>query len=488
MATPRSLFPPLISRLAISALATALAGCVSMAPRHEPPPLPVADAWPADAAPIADAGAHAAGLNWRGYFTDAELQRLIDAALVNNRDLRIALLRVEEARAAFRIQRADRFPDIGVGAQGVRGRVPGDLNASGQSAIGSEYQAYVGLSSWELDLWGRVRSLRDAALQNWLATDAAQRGVQIALVAQVADGYLTLREFDERVALARQTVATREESFRIFSRRQQVGAISRLELTQVETLLTQAQTLLAQLQQARAVQSHALAQLVGAPLELAPDPGRFDDDAIFAELRVGLPSELLADRPDIVAAEHRLRAANASIGAARAAFFPRIALTGSWGSASAELDNLFHSGSEAWSFVPSLSLPIFDGGRRRAGLELSEVRRDIAVADYEIVVQTAFREVADALAARRWLAEQVHLQQATLAAQGERARLATLRYDNGSAAYLEVLDAQRDLLAAQQQLVQARRALLSNRIALYAALGGGASPPVAAVAAPTSTP
>lgn len=489
MATPRLLLSPLVPRLAIATLAAVLAGCVSMAPRHETPPLPVSNAWPADAAPTGDAGAHAAALHWTGYFADPELQRLIDAALVNNRDLRITLLRVEEARAAFRIQRADQFPDIAVGAQGTRGRLPGDLNASGQSAIGSEYQAYVGLTSWELDLWGRVRSLEDAALQNWLATDAAQRGVQIAVVAQVADGYLTLRELDERVALARQTVATREESFRIFSRRQQVGAISRLELTQVGILLTQAQTLLAQLQQARALQSHALAQLVGTPLELAPDPARFDDEAIFAELRIGLPSELLANRPDIVAAEHRLRAANASIGAARAAFFPRIALTGNWGSASAELDNLFHSGSETWSFVPSLSLPIFDGGRRRASLDVSAVRRDIAVADYEKTIQAAFREVADALATRHWLTEQVRLQQATLAAQTERARLATLRYDNGSAAYLEVLDAQRDLLSAQQQVVQARRALLSSRIALYAALGGGAaSPPVAALAAPTPAP
>lgn len=475
-------------RLLSCALALALAGCASMAPADRTPPLPVADAWPADATPTAEGALPAQALAWPAYFADPQLQWLIGTALANNRDLRLAVLQVEQARAAYRIQRADQFPSVGVGVEGARSRVPGDLNLSGRPAVGSDYEAYVGLSSWELDLWGRIRSLKQAALQEYLATDAAQRGVRVSLIAAVANGYLSLRELDERVALAEQTIATRQESFRIFSRRYEVGAISRLELAQVRTLLTQAQSLGAQLRQERAYQAHALAALVGVPLDLAPRVTGFDDGAMFAELQVGLPSQLLTGRPDIIAAEHRLRGSNANIGAARAAFFPSITLTGSWGSASSELDGLFESGSRAWRFLPVLSLPIFDGGRRSANLDLAQVRRDAAVADYERTVQAAFRDVADALSARQWLAEQVRFQRDTLDAQSDRARLAKLRYDSGAAAYLEVLDAQRDLLSAQQQLVQVRRALLSSQVSLYAALGGGAADPAAPVStlAPTS--
>lgn len=464
-----------------------LTGCMSLAPAPDPPPLPVPEVWPGHLASSAD-GARAGELAWRAYFTDPLLQRLIETALANNRDLRLAALRVEEASAAFRIQRSDRLPAVGIGTQGGRARVPGDLNMSGRSQLGSEYRAEVGLSSWELDLWGRIRNLEDAALETWLASDAARQAVHLALIAQVADGYLGLREIEERVAIARQTVTTREESYRIFRRRVEVGATSKLDLTQVQTLLNQAQALLAQLEHAHASQLHALALLVGADPGPLPARAPFDETMVLAELRAGLPSELLVSRPDIIAAEHRLRAGNANIGAARAAFFPRIALTGSFGTASAELDGLFDSGSRAWAFLPSVSLPILDGGRRRANLDLSEVRRDIAVAGYERTIQTAFREVADALSAKHWLAEQLTIQRANLEAQGERARLAQLRYDNGSAAFLEVLDAQRDLLGAQQQLVQARRALLSSQVALYAALGGGTLTATGEAPAATSTP
>ena len=462
--------PPALRFVAVGVLVAALAGCASMAPRHVTPAPPVPATWGVDAG---DAGQPAATLPWRDYFTDPLLRQLIDTALANNRDLRIAVLRTEEARAAFRIQRAEQFPALGLAGQGARARVPGDLNGSGVSAVGSEYRAEVGLSSWELDLWGRVRSLKESALQQWLATEAGRQAAELALVTQVADGYLGLRELDERTALARRTVETREESFRIFTRRYEVGAASKLEQTQVQSLLTQAQALRAELEQARATQLHALGVLVGADPGPLPEAAPFDDTMVLAELSPGLPSEVLVRRPDIIAAEHQLRAANANIGAARAAFFPRIALTGSFGSASAELDGLFDSGSRAWTFAPVLSLTIFDGGARRASLELSEVRRDIAVAEYEQDIQAAFREVADALSARRWLGEQRDVLQVAQDVASERARLAQLRYDNGSATFLEVLDAQRELLAAGQQLVQARRALLSSQVALYAALGGG---------------
>jgi len=453
-----------------------LAGCASMAPVDETPALPVAPCYPNQACAAGNGvgnGVRAANLGWQDHFADPRLQGLIAQALQNNRDLRIAVLRVQEAAATYGIRRADRYPTLGLGLDASRGRVPGDLNPSGRPVTASQYQVGLGSSAWELDFWGRVRSLQDAALQNFLATDEARKAVELALVAQVADGYLMLRELEERVVLAQRSIASREESLRIFTRRHEVGAISRLELTQVQTLLAQARLVGAQLAQAQAAQAHALTRLVGSSIAAAELPGAFNDNTVMQVLRPGLPSDLLASRPDIIAAEHRLRAANANIGAARAAFFPRITLTGSMGTASTQLDGLFEGAGRAWAIAPSVTLPIFDGGRNRAGLQLAEVHRNLAVAEYEKAVQNAFRDVSDALSAQQWLAEQVLIQRASLVAQTERARLAQLRYDNGAAAFLEVLDAQRDLLSGEQQLVQTRRALLSARVGLYAALGGG---------------
>ncbi|MEN5164020.1 efflux transporter outer membrane subunit [Achromobacter kerstersii] len=500
-------------RAAPAALCVLLAGCVSMAPTYTRPALPVPAAYtPAtasDAAPQAtqdaasqatpnaasnavphsapDANAEAAAhIAWQTYFSDPVLHGLIDSALANNRDLRTALLRVEEARALYGIQRADQFPTLGVQAEGTRSRVPGDLNLTGQPQISSQYQAGVGMATWELDFWGRVRSLKDAALQNYLASDAAAQAATLSLITQVADSYLTLRELDERLALTRETIASRAESLRIFRRRFEVGAISKLDLTQVETLWQQARALGADLEQTRAAQAHALELLVGAPLNLPAHITQLDDNAVMRDLPAGLPSDLLVSRPDIVAAEHQLQAANANIGAARAAFLPSITLTGAFGTASAELDGLFSGGSRAWNFAPSISLPIFDAGRRQSTLDLTEVRRDQAIATYEKSIQVAFRDVSDALTARHWLAEQVEVLRATVAAQSERARLAQLRYEHGASPYLEVLDAQRDLLAAQQTLVQRRRALLSSRVGLYAALGGGTEAAGFTAAAPST--
>ncbi|GAB3254161.1 outer membrane factor lipoprotein domain-containing protein [Chitinimonas naiadis] len=458
-----------------------LAGCGSLAPAYTQPAMPVAAAYPT---PGPRVGVGAAALDWQGYFTDPQLQTLINSALAHNRDLRIALLRVEEARAAYGIQQSEAFPTLALQASEARSRTPADLNLTRQPLLGSQYQAGVGMASWELDLWGRVRSLKASALENYLASEAAHRAVTLSLIAQVANSYFTLRELDERLALATETVSSRAESLRIFKRRVAVGATSRLNLTQVETLLTQALALASQLEQARATQLNALTLLVGTEPDLPRQGLRLDEQAMLEEIHAGLPSDLLVNRPDIVAAEHQLKAAHAQIGAARAAFLPRIALTSVLGSASAELDGLFQPGSRAWSFSPSLTLPLFDAGRRQANLSLTEVRRDIAVANYERTVQTAFRDVADALAARHWLSEQLAIAQIALSAQTERARLSQLRYDNGASAYLEVLDAQRDLLAAQQQLVQTRRALLSSRVGLYTALGGGSSTSTRASAQP----
>ena len=448
-----------------------LGGCMSMAPLYERPPLPVAAAYPQNAALPQTSGQNATRVGWRDYFADQRLQALLSQALENNRDLRIAVSRVEEMRATYGIQRAEQFPGISATADGSRTRTPADLSPTGKPVTSNRFQVGLGLNAWELDFWGRVRSLKDAALENYLSSDAARHAVALSLIAQVANSYLVLRELDERLALARETIASREESLRIFRRRVEVGSTSRLDLTQVETLWLQAKALGQQLGQARAVQANALTLLVGAPVDLGPEPGYFDDAGMLGELHAGLPSDLLLERPDIMAAEHQLKAANANIGAARAAFFPRITLLGSYGTASAELDGLFKSGSLAWSFAPSISLPLFDGWRNSNNLDLSWARRNTAVAQYEKAIQSAFRDVADALANRQWLAEQVQTLQATVAVQAERARLAKLRYDNGAAAFLEVLDAQRDLLTVAQQLVQTRRALLASRVDLYAALG-----------------
>ncbi|KCB28030.1 efflux transporter outer membrane subunit [Bordetella hinzii] len=469
--------------LSLAISASLLSGCMSLAPEHTRPPLPVAAAFPQPGAPVS-AAMPAAAVDWQSFYTDPELRGLIARALINNRDLRMAVLRVEEARAAYGIQRADQFPTLGLAADAVRQRTPGDLSITGQPLTASQYQVGVGMASWELDFWGRVRNLKDAALENYLATDAARQAATLSLIAQVADSYLTLRELDERLALTRATIASREESLRIFRRRFEVGAISKLDLTQVETLWQQAKALGAELERTRAAQAQALQELVGQPIDLPEARAALDDDALMRELPAGLPSDLLTNRPDIVAAEHQLRASNANIGAARAAFLPQITLTGAFGTASSQLDGLFDSGSLAWNFAPSINLPIFDAGRRQANLELAQARQQQAVAQYEKSIQTAFREVADALSARYWLAEQVKVLRATVDAQAERERLARLRYDHGASPFLEVLDAQRDLLEAQQQWVRTRRALLSSQVALYAALGGGTQAQPAGPATP----
>lgn len=476
-------------RLPLAVLVAMLAGCVSLAPPYEQPPLPVAATYPdanGNPTPSGEGTLSAATVGWQDYFIDPTLRRLIGEALDYNRDLRLAMQRVEEARAMYGIRRADQFPTIGVEADLARARVPGDLSGVGRAVTANQFQVGVGLASWELDFWGRVSNLKEAALQNYLASDAARQAVTLTVIEQVANSYLSLRELDERIMLMQETIASREKSYRIFTRRYEVGSISRLDLKQVETLWRQAVALGAQLQQERATRVNALQVLVGKPVELPHENIALDDNAVMADLPAGLPSDLLVNRPDIVSAEYQLRAANANIGAARAEFFPKITLTGSFGTASAQLDNLFSGPSRAWSFGPTVSLPIFDMGRREANLDVAKAQRDQAVTSYELAVQSAFRDVADAIAARQWLAEQVDVLRATEQAQAERARLAQLRYDHGASPFLEVLDAQRDLLAVQQQLVETRRALLSSRVALYSALGGSGFK--SDVATPTATP
>jgi len=459
-------------------LAIAVAGAVSacsMAPKFQRPDAPIAVAYPAKS-PESTRTAAAAQIGWQDFFKDARLKALIASALENNRDLRIAALRIEEARALYNVQSADMLPTLSVTASGQRARVPAGLGSGGAttSIIGSRYDVGVSLASFELDFFGRVRSLSDAALASYLATEEAQRSAQISLVAEVAKAYLNERAFAEQLALAQRSFESRRSSYDLAQKRFEVGATSALDLRQFESLMQSARVSMMTLARQRAQAENALVLLTGKPLAAnLPAAQPLSDQGVLADIPAGLPSDLLENRPDIRQYEQRLQAANANIGAARAAFFPRIALTASRGTASGTLAGLFDAGSGAWSFAPQLVLPIFDAGRNIANLNVSEARKNIAVAEYERSIQSAFREVADALVARGLLNEQVDAQAAVMAAESERLKLSQARYDNGIASSLDVLDAQRQLFAAEQSLVQARLLRLTNAIDLYRSLGGG---------------
>lgn len=452
-----------------------LAGC-QMAPPHVRPNLPTAPDFPAAYAGDVTLGQRAVDIGWRDFFADQQLQQLVATALEHNRDLSIAIAQIEEARGLYRIQDADRLPTLAATAAAARSRTPAAVAGipGAESTVANRYSIGVGVTGFELDFWGRVRNLSDAARSQYLATIQAQRAFRLTLIRDVASTYFATREADERIALAEATVRSRQEGVRIAKLRLDAGVTSALDFRQAESLLTQAETELAALHLAKAQSDNFLAVLTGGlmPANLPaalPLAAQKSGPAIAA----GLPSDLLVTRPDILASEENLRASRANIGAARAAFFPSISLTGSLGFASTALDNLFGNDGFSWSFGPSISLPIFDHGRLKGNLTVAQAREDIAVASYERTVQQAFREVADALAGRRWLAEQVSAQMRATEAQRQIAQLARTRYREGVANYLEVLDAERNLFSAEQALIQIRRSELDNLVSLYVALGGG---------------
>ncbi|MES2902488.1 MAG: efflux transporter outer membrane subunit [Pseudomonadota bacterium] len=446
------------------ALALSLAGCMSLAPKYERPAAPVAASFPELASSSATQAA--ASISWEQFFADARLKQLIGLALENNRDLRVAILNIEQARAQFRVRRADQLPGVGLGVSGSRAPGPDD-------SINSNYSAGLVVSAFELDLFGRVRSLSDAALAQFLATSEARTATRISLVASVANAYLATLADDELLALTQKTLAAREESLKLIDLRFKNGVVSMLDLQQGRSLVDSARVFLAQQQRQRAQDLNLLTSLVGSPLPANLAPGATLANTQLSELPAGLPSDLLAVRPDIRAAEQQLIGANANIGAARAAFFPRISLTASAGSASGELSGLFKSGSLGWSFAPQMLLPIFDYGRNSANLDSARAGRDIAVAQYERTIQSAFREVSDALAGQATYTEQLRAQRAVAAAEAERFALSDLRYRSGASSYLDLLDAQRSLFAAEQAAVQANLQRLQNQVTLYRVLGGG---------------
>jgi NodT family efflux transporter outer membrane factor (OMF) lipoprotein len=446
------------SRLATAALLAALAGCGVMAPTYERPPAPVDAQFPV---PSATGGAAAATLAWRDFIVDARTQALVELALRNNRDLRVALLNVEQARATLGVQQADRLPTVGVGV--VASRTPDT----------SLYTAGFTLSSFELDLFGRVRSLSDAAAARLLASDEARRSVALSLIGAVADAELALRADDELIKVTEQVLASRNASIQLVQLKFDAGASGEPELRSVESLVAAARASLLALQRQRAQHQNALVLLVGGSLPADLPPPRVLAEHRFADLPAGLPSSVLLQRPDVRQAEQQLIAANANIGAARAAFFPRFALTASVGGASKELSRLFDQ--LAWSFAPQLLQPLFDAGRNQANLAGAQAGRDIALAQYEKAIQSAFREVADALAARATLSDQLQAQQDQAAAESRRLALAELLLANGAASALDRLDAERSQLAARQAVVQVLLAQRQNALLLYRVLGGGMS-------------
>ena len=471
-----------IKTIAALALAsTGLAGCASMAPEHVRPHAATAPAFDPDYRP--DGEVVASQLSYRDWFPDPRLTALIASALENNRDLLAATARIEQARARYRIQDSRELPSVVASGGATRTRQPlgvnpaldtGDVEGAPASVTFNRFEVGVGVSSFELDFWGRVASLSQAARAEYLATVAAQRAFYLSLIADTATTYFEIVETEEQIALAQATAESRREGLRIARLRLDNGVTSALPYRQAETLLTQAEQQVASEKLVLARLRNQLAVLVGGTVpEALPEGLALAAQGDDRRLAAGLPSDLLLVRPDIVAAEEQLRSARANIGAARAAFFPTISLTGNAGLSSGSLDGLFSGDSLGWSFGPSISLPIFDWGGREASLDLAQALEVEQVANYDRTVQIAFREVSDALAGREYLAEQLDTLRRAVTAQERIARIARLRYREGVGSYLEVLDAERNLFSAQQQLLTTQRAWLQNRATLFVALGGG---------------
>lgn len=440
--------------------ALALAAC-SLAPSYQRPAAPVANRWDAAAG-----GRTAADLGWRQVLADPRMAAIVELALANNRDLRVAALNVQLVRAQYRIERASLFPT-------VTGIADAEVRGTKDDAV----QAYtVGASlSYELDLFGKLRNARAAALEQYLASEEAHRAAHIALVGEVATQYLITRAFDEQLVLAQQTLALVRESSEVTRRLLEQGQRSELDLRTAEAQIEAARAEVARVDRLRAQAHNALLLLAGVPAlpDTLPAPAPLETTSLVEDLAPGVPSEVLLRRPDVLAAEHDLKAANADIGVARAAFFPSISLTAFGGLASSALSSLVTGGAFVWSAGASLAQPLFAGGRLRATVDVATIRKQIEVARYERAIQSAFREVADALAARAALEEQLSAQIARVDAEVKRFAISEQRYRAGIESYLVMITAQRDLFAAQQGLIDTRLARATNLVALYRALGGG---------------
>ena len=458
------------------AAGTLLLGGCTMIPEYQRPAQPVPDAFqaPKGAAtvPATPASPVAPDLKWQDFFTDARLRTVIDQALVSNRDLRVAALNVEKAQALYRIQRAELSPTLGVQGAGSRYRIPEKLGDNGQSSIVSQYSVNLGMASWEIDLFGRIRSQNQRVLEQYLATEEARRGAQASLVAGVAGAWLVLAADGEQLRLAKATLEAQRASYDLIEKIRESGLRSDLDLRQAQSLVEAARAAVAAYTGAVAVDRNTLELLVGSAVAPALLPDSLGSVTAGKGLAPGLPSDVLLRRPDILAAEHQLRSMNASIGAARAAFFPRLSLTASFGTLGPDLSSLFQSGTSTWSFAPQIVAPLFASGSLIANLKASRIDREIAVAQYEKAIQGAFAEVNSALVLRTTLVEQREAQDALVGALEETAKLSDARYTAGMDSYLTVIVAQRALYEAQRNQVTVRLAEQANLILLYKVLGG----------------
>lgn len=451
------------------------AGC-TLAPQYSRPAAPVPAAWPTGGAYSeikADVSAPSIpDLPWRKFFTDERLQKVIETALNNNRDLRVAALNVEKARAYYGIQRATLLPAVNAAGTMSKSRVPADLSMTGSEYTAEQYSVNLGVTSWEIDFFGRIRSLKDKALEEYLATDQARRSAQISLIAAVATTYLALAADRENLKFAASTLEVQEATYKLIGKRYDVGLASELDLRRAQSQREVSRGDVARYLQLTAKDENALNLLVGSPVEQNLLPPDMTSVTSPREISPGVSSEILLTRPDVLAAEHQLKAANANIGAARAAFFPRISLTATVGTASAELSGLFKAGSSTWNFAPQIVMPIFDA-RTWSAYDVTKIEKEIAIAQYEKAIQTAFREVADALAVQGTVDQQLAAQKSLVEAVSETFRLSDVRYTKGMDSYLGVLDAQRSLYAAQQGLIGLRLSWFTGLVNIYKVLGGG---------------
>jgi len=458
-------------------LVLALAGC-TLAPEYHRPTAAISPAWPKvpghGESPTNTAAVPAAEIGWREFFRDPRLQQLIELALTNNPDLRVAMLNVEQTRALYRIQRNALVPTVDVNANGSRQRISTGFAGGSYAATFNQFNVNLGVASYELDLFGRVRSLKKQALETYFATEEAQKSARIALVAEVGAAYLTERELAEQLAVARQSLKAAQQTYELTKRSREAGIMSQLDLNAAEVQRQTARAAAAGYEQQLAQAENYLVLLVGRPLpDDLPLPQPFNPQICLSDIPAGLPSDLIARRPDILAAEHQLEAANANIGAARAAFFPTITLTGSAGSASSTLEELFAPGSQAWNFSPQIVWPIFAAGTAWNELQAIKAGKLIEVANYQKAIQTAFREVADSLAARATVQTQLAANQTLVKAERQNYELTEARFHTGVDSSLNVLAAQQALDSARQNLIQSEYSRLFNLINLYQALGGG---------------
>ncbi|HHD7473769.1 TPA: efflux transporter outer membrane subunit [Klebsiella oxytoca] len=464
-----------IKMLTLATLPALMAGMLSgcnLAPHYERPKAPVEANW--NAAPTA--GFQASEMAWATFFTDPTLQQLIRTAISNNRDLKVAALNVESARAQYRISRADLLPTVNASFSKTAEHLPGNLYSTQQTGpvTYQQYEGNMAVSSWELDFFGRLRNLRDKDLETFLAEESTQQSTQLSLVAEVAQAYITLCADSDLQRLAETTAASQRESLQLTQVKFGAGSVTEQDVLQAQTSVKSAEADAAKYERQRRQDINALELLLGAPLSAGiPEEATLKKTWVFPALNAGLPSSVLTRRPDIIAAEHTLKAANANIGAARAAFFPSISLTASGGTMSSSLGHLFEGGTAAWSFVPSISIPLFSGGALSAELDVAKISQQIEVANYEKAIQQAFKEVSDALSGVETYQKEVRLREENSTVNEKYYSLAKIRYDSGADDYLQVLTAQRSLYSAQQEYVTTLSSSLAEKITLYKVLGGG---------------